>query len=267
MMDTILNLISDWIFDVGIAAIFIVITIIISIIMKLKISRGLFIGLLRALAQLIAVGYLIHAIFQLESVIYQLGLIFAMTVIASYNAHRQIRGIKGVFWITWLSIAVGVSFTLGVLLATGVIDTSPRYLIPFGGILVGNSMISIILVLERLLSSIQDRKNVVESALSLGAGPRKAIHHLTVRSIRAALIPRINTLRIVGIIQLPGAFIGMLLGGADPLDAAKLQLIVVYMLIGSVSISLIVTILLLPAVLFNRNEQLVLGEEREILRL
>lgn len=266
-MSEIVSGMSEHLLDIGLASLFIVIAIIIGWIMRLGIGKGLLFGLIRAFAQLFAVGYIIHFIFQLEGILYQLGLILVMTLIASYNAHRQIRGIKGVFWITLVSTLVGVSFTLGLLIAFGVIDTTPRYLIPFGGILVGNSMVSIIIVFERLLTSVRDRRNIVEASLSLGASPRKSIHHLVIKSIRASLIPRVNTLKIVGIIKLPGAFIGMLLGGADPLEAVKLQLIVLYMLVGSVTLSVIITILLVPYVLFNENEQLVLGEEREVLRL
>lgn len=253
--------------DIALSSVLIAVAIILSTVLQMGLRKSLLIGMVRSFVQLIAVGYIIHFIFQLEGIVYQILLLVAMSVVASFTAHRQVGGIRGVFIITWVSIIAGSILTLGFLIAFGVIDTTPRYFIPFGGMIIGNTMNSIIIALERLISQTRDRRHIVESALSLGASPRRAIHHLLKSAVRASLIPRINMLKIAGIIQLPGAFMGMLIAGASPIEAAKLQIIVMYMIVGCVSISIMVLSFLMPRFLFNKNEQLVFTEEKDILKL
>jgi len=61
---------------------------------------------------------------------------------------------------------------------------------------------------------------------------------------------------VIGIVHLPGAMTGMLLAGAEPLEAAKIQLIVMYMITASVSIAVLVSSLFIHRALFNRAWQL-----------
>jgi putative ABC transport system permease protein len=58
------------------------------------------------------------------------------------------------------------------------------------------------------------------------------------------MIPLIDATKTTGIIFLPGAMVGMIIAGADPLEAVRLQVVVLYMLLGSVSIAAIVVGLL-----------------------
>jgi len=51
--------------------------------------------------------------------------------------------------------------------------------------------------------------------------------------LKMAMIPTLDTLRLVGLVHMPGIFVGMILAGATATDAAVAQLTVLYMIIAS----------------------------------
>jgi len=184
-------------------------------------------------------------------------LLLAMITVAAYTARGRARSMRGAFRISFIAILSGTSATLGVMLALNIIDASPNYLIPLGGMIIGNSMNAISLGFERIGSEVKQRRGEIEAALCLGAGPQKALEPLVRRSVKASFIPILNLMKIVGIVQMPGAMTGMLLAGADPLEAVKIQLVVIYMLVASTSITMLVGTAFSYRSFFNRDWQLV----------
>jgi putative ABC transport system permease protein len=234
----------------------IAIAIVIAEVRRLGIGWDLAKGALRSFLQLMAVGFVLKFIFDLEKVQYQILLLLVMTVIAAYTARGRTKSVRGTFRIALISILTGTAATLGVMLALGIIDSSPVYLIPLGGMIIGNSMNALSLGFERLGSDVKQRRGEIEASLCLGASPQKALEPLVKGSVRASLIPVMNIMKIVGVVQLPGAMTGMLLAGAAPLDAAKIQLVVIYMIAASVSITVLVGTAFTRGSFFNRSWQL-----------
>lgn len=223
---------------------------------RLGVGKELLISALRSFVQLMAVGYVIQFVFDLERLPYQLLLLLAMTTVASFTARGRAKAVKGAFALSFISILAGVASTVGVMLALGIIDTSPIYLIPLGGIMIGNCMNAVSLGLDRMSSEAKDKRGMIEAALSLGASPQKSIEGLVRKSVRASLIPIMNTMKVIGLVHLPGAMTGMLIAGAEPMEAAKIQLIVMYMITASVSVAVLVSSLFIHRALFNRAWQL-----------
>jgi ABC-type thiamine transport system ATPase subunit len=83
-----------------------------------------------------------------------------------------------------------------------------------------------------------------EAALALGTTSREAVSPILKTALQRAMIPLIDATKTTGIIFLPGAMVGMIIAGADPLEAVRLQIVVLYMLLGSVSIAAILVGLL-----------------------
>jgi putative ABC transport system permease protein len=223
---------------------------------RLGVGKDLLIGTLRTFVQLMAVGYVIQFVFDLERLPYQVLLLLAMVVVASFTARGRAKSVRGSYVIAFVSILAGVASTVGVMLALRIIDTSPTYLIPLGGMMIGNSMNAVSLGLDRISSEVKAKRGEIEAALSLGASPRRAIEPLARRSVRASLLPLINTMKVIGLVHLPGAMTGMLLAGAPPLEAARIQLIVMYMLAASTSISVLVSSFFIHRAFFNKAWQL-----------
>jgi len=132
-----------------------------------------------------------------------------------------------------------------VVFAVGVLPLSARYAVALGGIVLGGTMTSATLAGRHLLTGLHARRDEVEAWLSLGATPRRAVLDVAREAVRESLVPTLDQTRTTGLVTLPGAFIGALLGGASPVDAARFQLVVLAALVctGSV-VGVLVTALL-----------------------
>jgi putative ABC transport system permease protein len=91
--------------------------------------------------------------------------------------------------------------------------------------------------LNRLGDDVRSQSDRIEATLALGATSTQAVLPVLRRSLRSAMIPLIDSTKTTGVIFFPGTMVGMLLAGADPIDAVRLQLILLWTLLGSVAIS------------------------------
>ncbi len=77
------------------------------------------------------------------------------------------------------------------------------------------------------------------------------------RALRSGTITLVDSTKTTGLIFFPGTMVGMLLAGAEPTDAVRLQLILLWVLLGSVTISALVSTALAYRHFFNEADQLV----------
>ncbi len=206
---------------------------------RLDLEREIGIAVVRSFVQLAAIGYVIDFIFGLESIGAVALLLAGMVLFAAWTSARRARNVPRAFGLVALAVGVAAVATLGLLLALGVIPATARYLIPLGGMVIGNSMNAASLTLTRIRDDLTEQRPKVEAALALGATSRQAVAPILKTALQNALIPLIDATKTTGIIFLPGAMVGMIIAGADPLEAVRLQIVVLYMLLGSVSIAAI----------------------------
>lgn len=220
-------------------------------------ERGIAVASVRAIVQLLAVGYVIEAVFGFDHPAATAAFIAVMLGFATQIAARRGARVPGGAGVAAVAITCASVGVLIAMVALGIVPPEPRYLIPIAGMLIGNSMSACGIVLreigrERTRSAIE-----LETALSLGAPPRAAARDSRRRTMRAALGPLIDGTKAVGVVSLPGAMTGMILAGLSPLDAVQLQMIVMFMLLGATSISVLVAVELGTARLFNAEAQLI----------
>ena len=86
---------------------------------------------------------------------------------------------------------------------------------------------------RRLHEELESRRGEVEAALALGLLPRYAVLFVLRPAAASALIPPLDQTRTVGLVTLPGAFVGVLLGGGTPLEAGAAQLLVLLGLLAA----------------------------------
>ena len=110
-------------------------------------------------------------------------------------------------------------------------------LIPVAGILIGGAMTAVSLAGRRLREELTIRRGEVEAALALGLLRRDAVLEVTRSAAATALIPPLDQTRTVGLVSLPGAFVGVLLGGGTPVEAGATQLLVLIGLLAAETIS------------------------------
>lgn len=246
--------------DILIALVLILIPVAISFQSRLGIEKDILIGTVRTFVQLMIIGYILKYLFSFKKWYFVLLMIAIMALVAGYNAaKRQKVKIAGLFPIVTLSIFLGAGIAMATLIIL-ILRVSPwyepQYLIPLSGMMLGNAMNATALAVDRIIGESRSRRWEIEAALALGASPLKAINPLLKDTARAAMMPTINAMMVVGIVQLPGMMTGQIIGGVAPEQSVRYQIIIMYMLATSVSISCISIIYLFYRKLFSKDEQL-----------
>lgn len=125
----------------------------------LKLERDLLEGTVRTFLQLFVVGFVLQGVFQANRWYYTSVILVLMTVIAGHNASRRGAGVPRIFMWSTMSIAAGALVTIVLVLGLGIIAPVPRYIIPVGGMIVGNSMIACGLVLNRYRADLTAKRD------------------------------------------------------------------------------------------------------------
>lgn len=208
------------------------IAVVISLWQKLELAFPFVKSAGQALLQLLMVGYILDAVFALNNPIVVVGIILVMLTVASLVARNRIeKASKDLLFVVWLSIFASVLLSLGYIIVAIVQPVPwyrPQYLIPLAGMLLGNATNSAALSGERLTNAIEQNYLEIETHLALGATPKQAVADYKKEAIRTGLIPILNNMTVVGIVSLPGMFTGQILAGANPLNAASYQILILF---------------------------------------
>jgi putative ABC transport system permease protein len=207
---------------------------------SLRHDRGIVTAALRAVLQLALVGVVVG--FALQSIWGTLAFILVMLTVATITSTRRIRStlkVPGQLAYCAIAIGGGSAVVLLLLVLPGVVPRNPGSILPMGGIIVGNAMNATTLAGRRLLSEYKGRYGEYEAGLSIGLMPPDAFKLVAGPVAGDALLPALDQTRTVGLVTLPGAFVGMVLGGASPTAAAALQLVVLIGLLAAGSIAIL----------------------------
>jgi putative ABC transport system permease protein len=202
-------------------------------------GRAVLFAAVRATVQLAAVSLLITAV--LGSAWGTAGFVVVMFTVAAWTSARRIGTVRTA-WRAGVAIGGGVVPVLALLLGTGSVAPRPVVLIPVAGILIGGTMTATSLAGVRALGELTTRYGEYEAALALGFLPRAAALEISRPSAGQALIPALDQTRTVGLVALPGAFIGVLLGGGSPVQAGVTQLLVLITLLASAAVAVLITV-------------------------
>jgi putative ABC transport system permease protein len=242
--------------SIGLSLIIVLMTLGIVYFLKLGMVREISIASVRIFLQLLIMGYVLSAILQTEHLLVVFLVLIGMALFGAYTAGRREKTIDGTFYIALVSILSGILGTLGIILVFGVVELKAQHVIPIASMIIGNGMNTISLMTDRLKAEMQKHKQQIEAALCLGASSRQAAEMPLRAAIKASLIPSVNRATTVGIVTLPGSMSGMIFAGIDPLSAVKYQMLIEYVLIGSVAITVMCSALLTYKRLFTKHHQL-----------
>ena len=237
---------SYW--DLAAAAVLIVINAGLSIGFRLGLERSLLIAAVRTVVQLMLIGLVLKTLFALADPLWTA---LAATVMAAFAVReataRQDRRFTGL-WTHGLGagsiLFAGVTVTI--LALTVLIQPepwyAPRFALPLMGMIVANTMSGVALGLNHLMGSVARERASIEARLALGhdrrtalAGPRRA-------ALKTAMMPIINAMSVAGVVSLPGMMTGQILAGADPVEAVKYQVIIMFTIAGSIGIGAVLAI-------------------------
>ncbi|MDF2635211.1 MAG: hypothetical protein K0R78_2085 [Pelosinus sp.] len=223
---------------------------------KLGLEKDMLIASMRAVVQLTIIGFILKFVFALDNLFFTTLILLIMVYNASTVAAKRGKGIEKVSLISFIAILSGLTVTLGGLISFQAIPYEPSQVIPISGMVVGNSMVATSLLFKSLLNNFQNKKDEIEVKLCLGAPPKEASRDLIRDSIKTAMLPTFDSMKTLGIVQLPGMMTGLILAGVAPESAIKYQIMVAFMLSGAVSVSSFVASYWAYRGFFNKLAQL-----------
>ncbi|MED4202494.1 ABC transporter permease [Neobacillus mesonae] len=236
--------------------IFVLIPIVLSKTLNLGLEKDTMIAVIRSIIQLFIVGYILKFVFNAESIIYILLMVAVMIIAATLNARKKGAAIKGITWKIAVTLIFIEVLTQSILLGFNITPHTAQYIIPISGMMVGNGMVLAILFLNRFIAETESHQDQAELILSLGGTPKQAVHTQLMTSIKASMIPTIESQKTIGLVQLPGMMSGQIIAGASPVQAVQFQLLVLFLLLTTASITSIMLGFLSYPTLFNKRMQL-----------
>lgn len=236
--------------------VFVLIPVSLSYMYSLGLSKSISWASLRGVTQLFFIGYILTYLFALPPDLGISFMLFVMITIATFHASKKGKGIPKVKTMIF-SIILGVEVLILLMwLGFDMISFTSEQVIPMSGMVIGNSMVAIGLALERMKNEFHEGKGKILAALSLGAKPQQATKIIIRKIVRAAMIPNVDSLKTVGLVQLPGMMTGLILGGVSPIDAIRYQIVISLSIFTCVSISAMLVTVTLYRYFFNENMQL-----------
>ncbi|MFO1442510.1 ABC transporter permease [Bacillus sp. Bva_UNVM-123] len=206
---------------------FVFIPILISMNQKLGMGKDILFSSIRGFVQLLLLGLFISVLFSLENIFVVFSYIFLMLIIASINASKRGIDRKKSFIILLVGMTITVIMCISVWLTFGIVPLEAQYLIPVCGMFIGNGMIAGAVVLEAMKNDLKMEEELLKK-----------------KAIKIAMIPTVDMLKTVGLIQIPGTMTGMILAGADPFGSVKYQIFIIFSLLVVSSLTAIIVCLL-----------------------
>ncbi|WP_057912282.1 ABC transporter permease [Peribacillus muralis] len=222
-------------------------------------ERQIILATVRMTVQLILAGYVLTYIF--KKPLLSLAFLCVMALLSIHNIFKQVpftpnKKIKRMVILSMLSGPMAALFYFNVVVIHFTPWYEPRYFIPIAGMIVGNAMTGVTLALKNLHAGITDNRDKVEAMLMLGATPARAVKSYVDAAFDSAVLPTLNNMLGMGIIFLPGMMTGQIMSGISPLIAIEYQIAILIGILGSVSLTVFLFIMLSFRAFFTKNAQL-----------
>lgn len=225
--------------DLVLAASLVVVSALISLALRMGLERQVLWAAVRTVVQLLLVGHILRVVFAhgtqwLTALVLVIMMGLAAREVAARPAER-LRG-RGNGWVGAVTVACTTLLTAMFILHTTLRPDpwyDPRYTIALVGIVLGSVLNAASLALDGMLSGIRRERGAIEAQLALGASARQAFAPLVRASVRRGIVPSVNQMAAAGIITLPGIMTGQIIAGMDPVEAAKYQILLMFLLCGA----------------------------------
>ncbi len=244
----------------SLAALLMLVSVGLSAWLRLGLGRDILIASTRMVVQLLLVGLILGRVFRLGSPLPILAIGLVMTALAAQAAAgRPSRRYPGLLLDCFIAI-FGSSFLLTGFALAGILRVRPwfeaQYAIPLLGMVLGNSLTSVALALDRFTTDLVTRRGEVETLLALGATRWEAAHPLIRTALRAGMMPTLNSMMVIGMVSLPGMMTGQILAGASPEHAVRYQIVVMFVHSASTALGCLGAVLLAFRALFDSRDRL-----------
>ena len=224
---------------VAVLVVLVAVAMLVAVAGRLGTARASATAAVRAAVQLAAVSAVIVVV--VRSLWAAVAFVLVMLATATLtSARRMTRDRSGL--LAALPVAAGTAVVLALVLASGAVPLTGIAVVPVSGIVIGGAMTATSLAGRRALDELAARRGEYEAALSLGLLERDAALEVVRPSAAQALVPALDQTRTVGLVTLPGAFVGVLIGSGDPVQAGAAQLLVLIGLLAAESVAVVVVV-------------------------
>lgn len=222
---------------------------------RLELEAEMGVALVRGLVQILAVGSVLGLLLSVD--LAWSGLILAgMTLAAAAISHRRAEGLPEAFWVSLAAITLGTGSVIVAMTWAGAIEPTVRNLVPVGSMIIYAGLKTNSLALDRLRGELDSQRDRIETRLALGASGTDALTPEVRTSVKASLIPVVDSLRSLGLVWIPGMMAGMVLSGANPIYAAEYQFVIMGMVFGASGLTAVASTALMSHRVFNEAHQL-----------
>ncbi len=227
---------------------------------KTGLVKDSFLAFVRMTIQLLLVGLYLEFIFDLNSALLNVSWVLVMTVLASYTVVKRSELKLKIFFLPvfialLMSVIITDAFFLGFIIKLPNIFDA-RYFIPITGMLLGNSIKTIIISLNTYYNKLKKEKELYRWYLANGAKRNEALFPFKKEALKNAFNPVIASVAIVGLISLPGMMTGQILGGSSPVIAVKYQIMLMITVFSSSIISVFLSIYFADKYVFDSFDNL-----------
>jgi putative ABC transport system permease protein len=251
---------SPW--DLALAATLVLALAALSLRLGLGMERRLLIAAARSTLQLGLIGMVLKVLFEASHPAPVAALALVMLMAAGYEVYaRQQRRFRGGWGMGIGTLSMFLSSFCITLIALLLIVQpqpwfAPQYLIPLLGMLLGNTMTGTAVSLETLTQTAWRERGAIEARLMLGQRWSEAIGDIRRDALRTGLIPIVNAMAAAGIVSLPGMMTGQILAGSPPLEAAKYQLMILFLIAAGTGFGAMAAVWIGARRLFDERERL-----------
>jgi len=222
-----------------------------------RVEREALVSIARGLVQMVAVG-IVLALLLRGSLLVGMLILLGMTVAAAVTAARRARNMQGAMMVCFWSVAAGSGVVIAAMIAMGALQTNIAMLVPVGSMIIANAMNACAQAAERFRADVTAHVGQIEAGLALGAEPAVTVAPFVQSAVYASLLPRLDMLKSLGLVWIPGVMAGMMVSGASPVYAGIYQLILVVMILTASGIAGLVATVLLRTRAFSSAAQLTL---------
>jgi putative ABC transport system permease protein len=264
---------SNW--QLAVAVSLILISAAISAALQLGLGKRLLLAAVRTTVQLLLIGLVLEWLFVPGRAWYfVLAMMSAMTFIAGISAVRRNEHRYAGIWIDSVVSMWATSWLMTAVALFGVVQIqdakehpswyTPQYAIPLLGMILGNTLSAVALSLDRVAHELVSTRDQVETLLALGATRWEAGRRAVQQAVRVGMLPTISTMLVTGVVSLPGMMTGQIIAGQDPSQAARYQIMIMFLIAAGTALGTFSVVLLCYRRLFNSDHQFLPGRLRRV---